>query len=245
MTQNEFMSLLADELRKRNIADAGDIVEEYQQHFAFKLADGYSEEEIAVKLGDPTMLAAQFEQTSHPNKGKGTKPLVVAGICFVDLFASLFFLLLVVWSVVMAACSLASAALAVCLFGGSNIYALIPPMPYWCGVIMALSFTALSVLIAVGCFYYVAFVRQLLRSFMRFQHNVLATVSGDATLPALSINPQVMAKTNRRLRSTALISLALFAACFVFGYIACSLSAGSLEFWHVWNWFGYAGSKLK
>lgn len=101
MTKNEFMAKLTDELKKRNIEDAADVAEEYEQHFAFKLADGYSEEEIAAKLGDPTALAAQFDA---------------------------------------------------------------------------------------------------------------------ATLAALAV----------------------FAVCFVLAYIACSLCAGSLEFWHVWGWFGYA-----
>lgn len=101
MTKNEFMAKLTDELKKRNIEDAADVAEEYEQHFAFKLADGYSEEEIAAKLGDPTAL-------------------------------------------------------------------------------------------------------------------------------------------RRRLRTVTLAALAVFAVCFVLAYIACSLCAGSLEFWHVWGWFGYA-----
>lgn len=57
MTRNEFVTQLTAELHKRNVA--ADVVEEYQQHFAFKLADGYSEE-IAARLGDPVALAAQF-----------------------------------------------------------------------------------------------------------------------------------------------------------------------------------------
>ena len=40
-----------------------------------------------------------------------------------------------------------------------------------------------------------------------------------------------------RLRAAALISLALFAACFVLSYVVCALSAGSLQFWHAWGWF--------
>ena len=40
-----------------------------------------------------------------------------------------------------------------------------------------------------------------------------------------------------RLRTAALISLALFAACFVLSYVVCALSAGSLQFWHAWGWF--------
>ena len=43
MTKNEFMKTLTDELLKRNVADAADVAEEYEQHFAFKLADGYLE----------------------------------------------------------------------------------------------------------------------------------------------------------------------------------------------------------
>ena len=51
------MTKLADELKKRGVEDADDVAAEYEQHFAFKLADGYSEEEIAAKLGDPAALA--------------------------------------------------------------------------------------------------------------------------------------------------------------------------------------------
>lgn len=60
MTRNEFVTQLTAELHKRNVAAAADVVEEYQQHFSFKLADGYSEEEIAARLGDPVALTAQF-----------------------------------------------------------------------------------------------------------------------------------------------------------------------------------------
>ena len=53
MTKTEFMTRLEHELCKRNVVDAADVMEEYEQHFAFKLADGYSEEEIAAKLWTP------------------------------------------------------------------------------------------------------------------------------------------------------------------------------------------------
>ena len=61
MTKLEFMNKLASELHKRNIADTADVLEEYEQRFTFKLAGGYSEEEIAAHLGSPADLAAQFE----------------------------------------------------------------------------------------------------------------------------------------------------------------------------------------
>ena len=47
---------------------AADVVEEYQQHVSFKLADGYSEEEIAARLGDPVALAAQLGEAEAGEK---------------------------------------------------------------------------------------------------------------------------------------------------------------------------------
>ena len=62
------MTQLENELRKRKVADAAGIIDEYGQHFAFKMADGYSEEEIAARLGDPTALAARFGETGTAAK---------------------------------------------------------------------------------------------------------------------------------------------------------------------------------
>ena len=234
MTKIEFMTQFEAELRKRKVADAADIIDEYGQHFEFKMADGYSEEEIAARLGDPAALAVQFGAVGAKTS---SKPLVIVGLGLAELGAILFFLLLAAWGVVMVAASLSSAALAVCLVGGINAAGVIPQMPYWCGAILGLSFAPLCVLIAVGCVYYWAFVRQLVRLFGRFRHNALASASGEAVLPSLGINPQFSAKTKRRLRTVALVSLALFAACFVLGFVACAMSAGGLQFWHIWGWF--------
>lgn len=53
MTKSQFLQALETELKSRRLPDAGEILEEYEQHFAFKLADGYTEQEIARKLGSP------------------------------------------------------------------------------------------------------------------------------------------------------------------------------------------------
>lgn len=177
------MTQLENELRKRKVADAAGIIDEYGQHFAFKMADGYSEEEIAARLGDPTALAARFGETGAAAKKTAGKPLVVVGLGLAAIAAILFFILLTAWGVVMAAASVSSAALAVCLIGGINVAGVIPQLPYWRGAILGLPFAPLSVLIAVGCVYYWAFVRQLVLSFGRFRHNALASAMGDAMLP--------------------------------------------------------------
>ena len=81
MKKTEFLNKLREELEKRNVADAADILEEYEQHFDLKLADGFFEEEIAARLGDPAILAAQFDETEcAPQKESGSKPLTVIGL---------------------------------------------------------------------------------------------------------------------------------------------------------------------
>lgn len=205
MTKHEFMARLASELRKRNIADAADVIEEYEQHFAFKLADGYAEEEIAAKLGSPEELAAQFESTDTAKKvGGGRAVLRGAG-------------------------GLPAGRMEHCRSDPRDaVLVRRDPGAQLCGAYGA---ARGRLRLLRGVF---AAARPLLR---RSQHNALASASGEAALPALAINPQFSAKTRRRLRAAALISLALFAACFVLSYVVCALSAGSLQFWHAWGWF--------
>lgn len=242
MTKNEFLFQLAEELNKNKVVDPADIISEYEQHFAFKLADGFSEEEIAAKLGNPAVLAAQFACEADTPRFGGKKLKTVIGLCFADFFAGAFFVLLIAWEMIMAVFSLACAAVAACLVGGFHIDSLIPRMPYWCGAVFGVSLAALAVLVAAGCIYFAAFLRQFLRSFGRFHHNALAAASGNAVLPPLAIHPQLAPKANRRIRSIALSALAVFAACFVLGMVVSMLSAGALQFWHAWGWFGYTGA---
>ena len=241
MTKEQFLSKLADELARKKVADAEDILSEDEQHFAFKTADGFIEEDIAAKLGDPAALAAQFEGGHEERPGGGKKAVTMTGLCVADLFAGIFFPLLFAWGIAMTALSLTSAVLAVCLFAGVNIASLIPPMPYGIGVAFGLAISAFAVLVAVLCVYYAAFVRQLMRFYARFHQNTLAFANGTAALPSLAIHPRLSPRTNRRIRSIALVSLAVFAASFVLSMVLSVISSGSLGFWHTWGWFGNAG----
>lgn len=143
MNKREFLAQLERELKRNHVPDAGEILNEYAQHFAFKLADGYSEEEIAARLGDPAALAAQFDGPSAPPKA-GNKLLAAFGLCFVDLLAVCLFLTLLAWSLAMGAapwaagpwgfgCSLAATreALCPCPAGAARPLASLP-LPWPC-----------------------------------------------------------------------------------------------------------------
>ena len=237
MTKDEFLFQLTTALRTLNVPDAEDIAGEYEQHFAFKLADGFSEAEVAAKLGAPEVLAKQFVSGPEVRKGGGRKVVTAIGLVFLDILAALFFALLWAWEVVMAALSVASAALAICLIGAFNAGSLVPWMPYGCGLTFGVSAASLAVLAATGSVYFAAFVSQFMRAYGRFHHNAMAAASGKAVLPSLAIYPRFAAKVNRRIRIVALLSLTIFAVSFIAAVFLCMLSAGSLGFWHAWNWF--------
>lgn len=241
MTKAEFLSMLEAELKKNGISDTQEIIREYEEHFAFKLADGYPEEAISAKLGNPAELAAQFENASKTEKCRGRKFTTVIGLGFTDIFVSLIFILLWVWEFVMGAAAICFGVLAGCLILNLNIHSLIPGMPYWCGVIFGLGFLALTVLTVAGCIWFSAYLRQLMRSFSRFHHNAMASACGKPVLPPLPTNPRLAPRTKRILRQFAQVSLSSFAACFVLGMVVSMLSANALQFWHIWGWFGYVG----
>jgi len=237
MTKNEFLLQLKNELKKNNISDLDDILSEYEQHFAFKLADGYSEEEIAAKLGDPAELASQFIPNAQEKKYCGRKVVTVIGMIFADLFAGAFFLMFFIFAAVLGIVAVAAVILGICLLGRLNFNDLIPNMPYLCAFIFAVSFFAFAILSAAACLYFVVFTRQLIRSYKRFHINVIASSSGKATLPSLPVYPLLSHKFNRRLRMLVLSSVTMLAVSLVSGYIISAIIAGNLEFWHVWGWF--------
>ena len=236
MNKTEFITMLTNTLKERKIQDVDEIVAEYDQHFSIKMADGYSEEEIAARLGDPQDLGKQFDSATDETAA-GNKTVVVIGLAFVDIIATMLLVLLFTWVIVMGAAAVVFAVAGVCLIFDLNISNLLPSMPYFVGLIFAAMSLALAVLTTVGTVYFGLYARQLLRSYFRWHRNTLAACGGKALLPNIPAHPQISAAKNRRMRKVALIALTVFVITFQAGYIIAALTAGSLEFWHVWDWF--------
>jgi uncharacterized membrane protein len=234
MTKSEYLSRLGSELKKNDVADREDIVGEYEQHFAFKLADGFSEEEIAAKLGSPETIAAQFAgEKGERVKSSGGKVFVTAAMSFVALFEGMADLLFFAWAAAVCVFSLASAGIGAALIGRFNAAGLIPEMPYASAFIFGVCFLAFAVFLAAGAYYFFAYARQIVKAGIRWHRNV---ASGN-TLPPLPWNPQFSAKTWRRLRTVLLWSVTVFGITFILGMIVSQMLSGALGFWHAWNWF--------
>ena len=60
MNRAHFMAQLRDGLSGLHHTDIGDIVTDYERHFADGAADGRSEDEVAAALGDPQRLAREL-----------------------------------------------------------------------------------------------------------------------------------------------------------------------------------------
>lgn len=234
MKKNEFLDNLKIELKKNNVSDMEEILSEYEQHFAFKLADGYSEEEIAAKLGAPENIAAQFDGgRAYENSSKAGKFLLKVGLFFAAIFETMFYILFLAWDIVLGAAALAFGAVSACLIFDYNFEGIIPYIPYRGALILGISIMGLAVLFAVAAFYCFEFFRQMIRASIRWHKNTLSP----STLPSLPWNPQFEPKTKRKLRTTLLWALAVFGVCFVLAFIIMMLDAGAMGFWHKWNWF--------
>ena len=242
MTKQQFIEKLEAELKRAGVSDTPDIIQEYEQHFTFKLADGYSEEEISAKLGDPKIIAAQYDPSPVERK-YCRKTIAIIAIGIADFFFGIFYILMAAWEFIMAALVIVFGATSVGLFATMrmSVFAFLPTMPYHCAIIFGIMFAALAVLAFVGTVYFFGFIRQILRSFSRFHKNTLAAISGKAALPPITVYPQFSAKTKRKLKELFLFALAVFAVCFIVGFVVCAIAAVNVQFWHAWGWFGYTG----
>ena len=234
MTKNEYLSILKVELKRNNAAESEDIIEEYEQHFAFKLADGFSEEEVSAKLGSPEEVAKQFKgEKSESKAASNGNGFVVIAMMLVAIVEAIIYILFFAWAISVFATALASAGIGFALIIGLNPSGLIPYLPYSSALIFGVCFLALAVFLAAGSYYFFSYARQIVRASIRWHKNVL---SGNA-LPPLPWSPQFAAKTKRKLRAILLWSVTVFGSTMILGMVVSQIISGSLGFWHAWNWF--------
>lgn len=236
MNKREYLHELEKALKAREVPDIEEIVAEYEEHFRFKMADGFSEEEIAHKLEKPNEIALQFtagtDEVSTKNGGK--KIFAYIGVFFADLFMAMVFALLYAWVFTFGLFSAACEAMGVLLVLNIDIAGiLIPPMPYWGNLVFAVPFMALGVLSAVGTVYCTLYSNQWTKAYARWHKN---TLHGNV-YPSLSKHPMPSAKAKRTLRSLTILSLLAFGITFVAAFVSLMAYTDFKPFWHALGWF--------
>lgn len=238
MTRSLYLDELGKHLAANNVDDIEEIIAEYDEHFERKQADGFSEEEISEGLGLPSEIAAQFESGEKARqRPAAVRTLLAVGVGFVDILAAssaiALYACVVAVAAVAFACFVAGAALIVQPF--ANVWFIsIPSMPYGGGLLLAAAMFVLGAVSVVSTVYSFRFTRNLCSTYVRWHKIVL----DGGRLPPRPVFPLFdRPRTNRRLRALMVAGIAVFIVLMAAAYVYLSIRAGSIEFWHVWNWF--------
>ena len=236
MMKQEYLNELKAELGKNAVADAEEILSEYEQHFLFKLADGFTEQEIAAKLGAPAQIAAQYAGIPGEKKAKGGKKFLLGlWLTIIGIFEVMLYGAFLSFIVALFCASLVPTALGVEFIAGLNFMNILPPMPYGGAIVFGITLLALGVMLFLFAVYCSAYLRQMVRVSFRWRKNLMS----DEALPMLPMSPQFKPKTRRALRSILLWAVLIFAIAFVAGYTILAIYTHSFGFWHALGWFGY------
>ena len=236
MTKQDYLAALKQELNKNAVADAEDVVSEYEQHFLFKLADGFTEDEIATKLGAPAQIALQFAGLPKEQKRKGgKKALLVLWLTIIGIFEVMLYAAFLCFIIGLFVGSLVPTALGIEFIAGLNFMNILPPMPYGGAVVFGIALIALGIMIFLFAFYCLAILKQMVRASLRWRRNMIR----EEALPLLPLSPQVAPKTRRALRGILLWAVLIFAVTFIAGFAILALYTHVWGFWHALGWFGY------
>ncbi len=235
MNKNTYMEQLKKALELQGVGDIDEILEEYDQHFSMKRADGYTEEEIAARLDSPTSVAQQFgPASSGQTVSSGNKLVLSLGLGFLDLVLGMVYIVLYAWVIVFGGVSIA------CLGGGLSLVLgirwnemIIPYTPYLGGLVLGIALLALCVLTAIATIYLHLYLVQLCKVYLRWHKNTLSPQK----LPPLSLQPALSPVFRRRLRKAALLSALVFGISLTSALFILMAYANFEPFWHKWNWF--------
>jgi len=232
MNRVDFMKLLKSELIKNKVKGIEEILSDFEDHFTFKLEEGLSEEEIVKKIGNPIEIASDYK--NHLEKEVSSTPFVLKlGLAVIDGFMYLFLFFVGMSGVVLSAFALSLVALGCLLVFNLSLFELVPAMPYMSQLLFGIALFGLSLLSIVGVIYVMMYVLQWHRAYQRWRKNVLT----NHLYPSLSLHPQLPKKMVTRLKLGNITGTVVFLLMFIIGYIVSAVTAESLQFWHVWEWF--------
>ena len=232
MNKQQFLSELTRELQERKVPDVEEILADYEEHFACKLAEGRAEEEICRRLGLPADLAEEYGEqgAERPKSGRAwaRTGVVLLWILFVMVD-------ILMWAAALAVIGTAvcSLALGIFLLTSWNPGGILPAMPYWCAACLAVAAVGLAMLSGSGSVLLVRYVDRFGKVFARWGRKVW----NGAPLPSASLHPSFRGKAISALKLIAVIGTLCFVIAFAVAYVAMCVSTGSMEPWHVWNWF--------
>ena len=172
---------------------------------------------------------------AEPNKSVFYLVIKYIGMFFCDIFVSAGFIVLYALLLIMILFSIAALLVALCFIFKFNIANLIPFMPYWCGLITAITLILLSAVFIFGSILYSSFLKKIVRSYINIHSQIM---NNKAKKEVSNINNKNEPKDKITLVYMKLVFIG-FVLSFILSLIVCMISAESFAFWHVWNWWVY------
>jgi hypothetical protein len=173
MSKAEFLYALREALREKNIRDIDEILEEYEQHFAFKLSGRFFGRRRQPRVWRPCGTRGRYEAESPRSAESAAGSLPWRGSCGWMFFpvpcSSISFLPgSLSWLLPRPLCGYRG-----CTRTPKRAVRDSPPMPYFVAFFRR-RVLCLSALAAVGTCYCWDFARQLCRCYARFHKNTLS-----------------------------------------------------------------------
>lgn len=150
------------------------------------------------------------------------------GLFFIDVIIVLLSILLIGLLVTLVIFSVSLLVIAILLILKLNINNLIPSVPYYNGLAIAISLILLSILSVLGSIYYTKVLKYLFAKYKNYHHSIL---TGN------SISTKALLEDTPKLNKLTKIILVSFIIVLTLTIIYCIISSGSISFWHKWNWF--------
>ena len=180
MNKQMFMKTMSRELEPLKQAAKQEILADFEEHFENGKTSGKTEEQVAEELGNPRELAAQYvaeaaeDEKRSVQAGKvGRSILAAFGLLLLDLMiiipivASLFAVLLSLWTIPLAVGFSAGALIFLPLFGFGLF------VPYWLTLIIAIALLAFAVASFIGMIYLSKYFIKFVVKFAKAHYNII------------------------------------------------------------------------
>ena len=214
MNKIEFLSQLERELKKHNVSDIIEIIDDYREYFDQQISIGQKEENIASYIGEIQSIVDDYVTIDKGNHKKWFELVTVSIIALPLLILSYGVL------IVTAASALSFWAIAIYYLFDVSSFSFMPFIP----LVPRFFYIALSLSAAVLMFSFSVRYYGMLNS-MTKQYIVKQTIRiGDYVIP--SIYQRILK-----------ISAICFVILFISSFIVSVISAGTIQYWHEWQWF--------
>lgn len=214
MDKQAFLTKLEKELKKRKVKDIDEIIDEYQDYIDHQIQAGKKEKNIISFIGEIDSIVEAYNQDDIEHKHR-----------WFDIVATSLFaipILIMMYGLLIGFIGLVISSWAISIYYIFSLSSLdfmpyIPLIPKFGFILTFLSF---SLLMALCSYRYFLLIKSMTNQFVVKQKIVVGKY-------------EVKQKYMKLMKRVSIV----FTVLIILTFIVSIISAKSLEYWHVWEWF--------